>query len=118
MTFTQRLELSSARLGELKGHTATSQSPVDLGVGIQSVVDATTLLLVQNNLQCLAAVLLGAKSLANNLNRVHEIGEDSIVDGGECSGAGSLLLLRVARSSRPLGAGENSSRGKDQDMSV
>lgn len=112
-----RLELSSG-LGELEGNVAASEATVDLGVGVDAVVDASALLLVKDDLEELAAVLLGADTLADNLDGVAEIGQDGVVDGGQSAGAGTLLLLVVARAGSTLGAGENAARSEDQDVAV
>lgn len=40
------------------------------------------------------------------------------MDGGQCSGAGSLLCLAGAGSVGALGAGENAAGGEDQDVAV
>ena len=113
-----RLEVRGTSLGELEDDTAASQPPVDLGVGIQSVVNTTTLLLVEDDLQGLGAVLLGAETLADNLNGVDEIGQDSIMDSGESPGAGALLLLGVARAGGALGLRQDAARSQDQDVAV
>jgi hypothetical protein len=112
-----RLVLGTA-LGELEVDIAASEAAVDLGVSVQAVVDATTLLLVKDDLEELAAVLLGAETLADNLNGVGEVGQDGVVDSGESAGAGTLLLLGVARAGRALGAGQDAARGEDQDVAV
>jgi hypothetical protein len=112
-----RLVLGTA-LGELEVDVAASEAAVDLGVSVQAVVDATTLLLVKDDLEELAAVLLGAETLADNLNGVGEVGQDGVVDSGESAGAGTLLLLGVARAGRALGAGQDAARGEDQDVAV
>jgi len=57
------------------------------------VVNTSLLLLIENDLQDLAAIFLGAKTLANNFDGIDEIGKDSIVNCGECSGTRSLLSL-------------------------
>ena len=80
----QHLVLSTA-LRELKANTTSSQLLVDLGVSIESVVNTSLLLLVKDNLQDLATILLGAETLANNLDWVNQIGEDSVVNSGKSS---------------------------------
>lgn len=112
------LVLGGTRLGELEGDGAAGQAAVDLGVGVESVVDTTTLLLVEDDLEELAAILLGADALADNLDGVDEVGEDGIVDGGQGSRTRALLLEGVARAGGSLGAGQNAARGEDQDMAV
>lgn len=116
--FRLTLVFGSASLGELEGDGAARQSSVDLGVGVQSVVDATALLLVQDDLQQLAVILLGPQTLADNLDRVDKVAEDSVVDGSQSPRAGPLLLLGVARAGGALGARQDAARGKDQDVAV
>lgn len=116
--FRLTLVLGSASLRELKGDGAARQSSVDLGVGVESVVDTATLLLIEDNLQQLAVVLLGAQTLADDFDGVDEVGEDGVVDGSQSSRTGSLLLLGVAGASGSLGAGQDAARGKDQDVAV
>ncbi len=113
-----RLELSSAGLGELEDDATASQAAVDFRVGVEPVVDAATLLLVQDDLESLGAVLLGAETLADNLDGVDEVGQDGVVHGSEGARAGALLLEGVARAAGALGAGEDAARGEDQDMAV
>jgi len=105
-------------LGELKGDTAAGELAVDLGVGVEAVVDATTLLLVEDDLEELVAVLLGAEALADDLDGVDEVGEDGVVDGGEGAAVGALLLLGVAGAAGALGAGEDAARGEEDDVAV
>lgn len=40
------------------------------------------------------------------------------MDGGEGSGAGTLLLLGVAGTGRAAGAGENAAGGEEEDVAV
>jgi hypothetical protein len=82
------------------------------------VVNTTTLLLVEDDLEGLGAVLLGADALADDLDGVGEILEDGVVDGSESSRTGSLLLLGVAAAGRSLGAGQDAARSEDQDVAV
>ena len=110
--------LGIARLGELEVDVASSETAVNLGVGVESVVNTDTLLLVKDNLEDLGAVLLGADALANNLDGEAEIGKDGIVDSSQSARTGALLLLGVAGASRTLGAGQDAARGEDQDMAV
>ena len=103
---------------ELKVNTTASQLLVHLGVSIESVINTTFLLLIENDLQDLAAIFLGAETFADDLNGEDEIGEDCVVDGGECSGTRALLRERCARAVGALGAGENAARSEDQDVAV
>lgn len=107
-----------ASLREFEVNTATSQLSVNLGVSVESVVNASFLLLVEDDLQKLATIFLGADALAGNLDGVDEVGEDSIMDGGECPGTGTLLSLRCARAVGALGTGENAARGEEEDVAV
>lgn len=116
--FSTSLKLGAAGLGELEVDVAASQSSVDLRVGVESVVNATTLLLVKDDLEGLAAVLLGADTLADNLNGVGEIGQDGVVDSSQSAGTRALLLLGVAGAGRALGAGKDAARSQDEDVAV
>jgi hypothetical protein len=112
------LVLRGSGLGELEGDTTAGKTAVDLGVGVQAVVHTTALLLVQDDLEQLGAVLLGAETLADDLDGVDEVGQDGVVDSGQGSRTGALLLLGVAGAGRALGAGQNAARGQDQDVAV
>ena len=112
------LVLRGSRLGELEGDTTAGKTAVDLGVCVQSVVNTTALLLVEDDLEHLGAVLLGAETLANDLDGVDEVSQDGVVDGSEGSRTGALLLLVVAGAGRTLGAGQDAARGQDQDVAV
>lgn len=114
----QHLVLGSTSLGELEGNATAGELAVDLGVGVEAVVDAAALLLVEDDLEGLGAVLLGAETLADDLDREDEVGEDGVVDGGQGTAAGALLLLGVARAGGALGAGQDAARGEDQDVAV
>lgn len=104
--------------GELEATDTTGQFSVHLRVGVESVVDATSLLLVQDNLQNLASIFLGPEALSNNLDWVDNIGEDCLVDGGQSSAARALLSLRGAGSVGALGARQDAARCEDQDVAV
>jgi hypothetical protein len=112
------LVLNSSTLRKLEVNTTTSQLFVHLGVSIESVIHTTLLLLIKNNLQDLASVLLGAQSLANDLDGIDEVREDGVVDGSESSGTGTLLGEGGARTVGALGPGEDAARGEDQDVAV
>jgi hypothetical protein len=100
-------------LRELKRNTTTSQLSVHFRVGIESVVNASFLLLIEDNLQDLAAILLGAETLADNLNGVDKICEDGVVNGSQCPGTGSLLCEGSSGAVRSLWAGENAAGSED-----
>jgi hypothetical protein len=112
------LVLRDTTLRELKTNTTTSQLAVDLRVGIESVVNTSLLLLIEDNLQDLAAIFLGAETLAHDLDGVDEVSEDGVVHGGQCSGTGALLSEGCAAAVGALGAGEDTARGEDQDVAV
>lgn len=111
------LELSAA-LGELEGNGAAGEPAVDLAVSIKAVVDTTTLLLVEDDLEGLGAVLLGAGALANNLDGVDEVSEDGVVDSGQSAGAGALLGLVGARVDGALGAGQDAALSNEENVAV
>lgn len=117
MTFTERLDLVGC-LWELEVDTLAGQALVDLRVGVEAVVDATTLLLVEDDLEDLGAVLLGAQTLADNLNWVDEIGEDGVVDSGESSAAWALLGLRGAAAVAALWAWQDAAGSNDEHVAV
>ena len=105
-------------LWELKVHTLPSQPPIHLGVGIKTVVHTTALLLVEHDLEDLAAIFTGTDALADNLDRVDEVGEDGVVDGSERAGAGALLRLRRAAPVAAFWAWQDAAGGDDQDVAV
>jgi len=113
-----RLVIHSSAHREFKATNTACQLSVDLGVGVESVVDTTALLLVQDHLQDLASVLLCSESLSNNLDRVDHIGEDGLVDSGQGSAARALLSLRGAGSVGALGARQDAAGCEDQDVAV
>jgi hypothetical protein len=115
---TERLVLGGAGLGELEGDAAAGELAVDLGVGVEAVVDAAALLLVEDDLEGLVAVLLGAEALADDLDGVDEVGEDGVVDGGQGAAVGALLLLAVAGAGGALGARQDAARGQEEDVAV
>lgn len=114
----KRLVVGRRGLGELKVDALAGEALVDLGVGVEAVVDAAALLLVEDDLEDLAAVLAGADALADNLDGVDEVVQDGVVDGGQGARAGALLRLVAARAVAALGAGQDAARGDDQDVAV
>jgi hypothetical protein len=105
-------------LGKLEVDALASQTLVDLGVGVEAVVDTTTLLLVEDNLEDLGVVLLGTDALADDLDGVDEVGEDGVMDGGEGTGDGTLLGLGCAAAVAALGAGQDTAGSDDQHVAV
>lgn len=114
----RHLVLSRAGLGELEDDATASEALVNLRVGVESVVNTTALLLVKDDLEGLGAVLLGAETLADDLDGVDEVSQDSIVHSGESARARALLGLEVAGAGRALGSGKDAARSKDEDVAV
>ena len=112
------LVLSRAGLGEVEDDAAAGEALVNLRVGVESVVNTAALLLVKDDLEGLGAVLLGAETLADDLDGVDEVSQDSIVYSGESARAGALLGLEVAGAGRALGAGKDAARSEDEDVAV
>lgn len=112
------LVVGSSALGELEVDALASEALVDLRVGVEPVVDTTALLLVENDLENLAAVLTGAETLADDLDRIDEVGQDGVVDGGEGPRLWALLRLRAAGPVGALGTGQDATGSNDQDVAV
>lgn len=89
--------------GELKADHTASQLLVDRRECVDFVFDRRLLVLVQMDLDQLGTVELDAHALADNLGGEDEILEDRIVDRGEGSGTGPLLLQGIAGVARRLG---------------
>lgn len=104
--------------GELEDDALAGQFAVDLGVGVEAEVDAAALLLVEDDLEDLAAVLAGAGALADDLDGVDDVVEDGVMDGRQRPRVGPLLRLRRPRSIAAFGAGEDAARGQEEDVSV
>ena len=94
----KHLVISTTANWELEVAGSASQLSVDLRVGVKSVIHTASLLFIKHDLQYLAIVLLGAYSLANDLDWVHNIGQNSIVDSSQSPGSWSLLCLRSSGS--------------------
>lgn len=112
------LVLSSSTLWELEVDTTAGKAAVDLGVGVESVVDTSLLLLVKDDLEDLGAVLLGAETLANDLDWEDEVGEDGVVHSGQCAGTWALLGERSAGAGGALWAWQNAAGSEDDDVAV
>lgn len=82
------------------------------------MVNTTTLLLVQDDLEGLGAVLLGAGTLADDLDGVDEVGEDGVVDSSQSAGTGTLLLLVGTRAGGALGAGQDAALSNEENVAV
>lgn len=112
------LVLSSSSLWELEVDTTASKAAVDLGVSVESVVDTSLLLLVKDDLEDLGAVLLGAETLANDLDWEDEVGEDGVVDCGQCARAWALLGEGGAGAGGALWAWQDAAGSEDDDVAV
>lgn len=104
--------------GELEVDTLAGQLLVHLRVGVEAVVNTTTLLLVKNDLEDLGAVLLGAHALANNLDGVDEVGKDGVVDSSQSARTRALLGLAGARAVAALRAGQDAAGSDNEDVAV
>lgn len=82
------------------------------------MVNTTLLLLVQDDLQGLGAILLGTSALANDLDGVDEVGQDGLVDSGQSARTGALLGLVGARGDGALGAGQDAALSNEEDVAV
>ena len=82
------------------------------------MVVSSLLLLIENNLEDLGAILLGAQTLTDNLDWVDEIAEDSVVNGSERTGTWALLGLGSAGTVGTLWAGKDTAGSEDDNGSV
>lgn len=99
---------------EFENDVLAGELAVDLAEGVNLVVNTSTLLGVEEDLDDLVAILLGADALANDLGRVDEVAKDSVVDGGKSPGARALLL--DARAAAWLG--KNAALSKEDNVAV
>ena len=74
------------------------------------MIDGVPLLLIENDLEHLAAVFLCAQALAHDFDGEDQVGQDGIVHGGQGSRARALLRLRGARAVGALRAREDAAR--------
>jgi hypothetical protein len=103
---------------ELKPYTPPRQLLVHLPIRIESVIHTAPLLLIQHDLQHLAPVLLRPDPLPHNLDWVHHIRQNRLMDGRECSRARTLLGLVRAAAVGAFGAREDAAGCEDEDMAV
>ena len=103
---------------ELKHYTPPRQLLVHLPIRIQSVINTTPLLLIQYNLQQFTPVLLCPNSLPYNLNRVHHIRQDRVMNSSKGSGARTFLGLVRTAAVGTLGPWENAAGREDEHMAV
>lgn len=82
------------------------------------MVNAAALLLVEDDLERLAAVLLGAGTLADDLNGVDKVVKDGVVDGRQGAGTGALLLLVGAGVGGALGLRKDAALSNEEDVAV
>lgn len=109
---------SGSTLRKLENNCTTGQATVDLAVGVEAVVNAAALLLVEDDLERLAAVLLGAGTLADDLNGVDKVVKDGVVDGRQGAGTGALLLLVGAGVGGALGLRKDAALSNEEDVAV
>ena len=110
------LVISPTAHREFKPNPPPRQLPIHLRISIQSVIHTAPLLLIQNHLHHLRPILLGPHALPDDLDRVHDVRENGVVDGGQGARAGPLLRLRGARAAASFGAREDAARGQEDDV--
>lgn len=103
---------------KFKLNTFACQLFVNLTVGIQPVVNSTTLLLVQHNFRSLCTILAGPDTLADNFNRIDEVAKNCVVDGSKGTRARALLLLSRTGTIRAPGSGKNAARSDHENVAV
>jgi hypothetical protein len=82
----------SGDLGELENDGLSGELLVNSAEGVDLVVNTSTLLGVEEDLDDLVAVLLGADALANDQGGEDKVLQDGIVDSGQSARTGALLL--------------------------
>jgi hypothetical protein len=82
----------SGDLGELENDGLSGELLVNSAEGVDLVVNTSTLLGVEEDLDDLVAVLLGADALANDQGGEDKVLQDGIVDSGQSARTGTLLL--------------------------
>ena len=112
------LVFPSSRHRKLKAYPPSRQPPINLRVSIESVIHASSLFLVQYHLQHLTSILSRSCPLSYNLDRVYEICQDGIVNGGKCAGTRSFLCLGGTGSIGTFGARKDSSGREEEDVSI
>jgi hypothetical protein len=103
---------------KLKAHTPSSQLSINLPISVQPVIHPTLLLLIKNDLQHFTSIFLGPNPLADNLNRIDDIGQDGIMHRSQGTGARSFLSLRGPATVGAFGTGENASGSEDENVAV
>jgi hypothetical protein len=99
-------------------HIGARQPLVHLLVRLHAVLHRGLLLLVQDDLEDLAAVLALQDATADDLDGVDQVGHDGLVDGLEGTRTRALLLLAVSAAVGALGSGEDAAGCDDDDMAV
>lgn len=87
-------------------------------ISIQPIIHLSPLLLIRYHLQHLTPTLPRSRPLTHNFNRVHNITENGIVDGGKDAGMKALLGLRGARAVGTFGTGKDAAGGEEEDVTV
>lgn len=72
-------------LRELKIDTFASQALVHLRVSVEPVIHTPTLLFIEHDLEKFTAILSCPDTFTHNLNRIDEVGKDSIMDSSKRS---------------------------------
>ena len=103
---------------ELKPYTPPCQLLVHLPVRIEPIIHPAPLLLIQHDLQHLTPVLLRPDTLPYDLNRVHDISQDGVVDSSQGSGTGPLLGLVAAAAVGAFWAWQDAAGREDEDVAV
>jgi len=79
--------------GELEHDVLVGQRLVDLGERVQLGLDVDEVLGVEEHFQHLGAIHLISNALANNLSRIYDVIQDSIVNGSQSPGSRARSLL-------------------------
>ena len=103
---------------ELEIDPLPRQTPIDLGISIETIIDASPLLLVQDDFQDLTAVLAGLDAFPDDLDGVDDVGQDGVVHGRQRARVRPFLRLRGARPVAAFRAGQDAARGQEEDVSV
>lgn len=104
--------------GKLEHDPLTGEFPIDFSIGVEAEIDAAALLLVQDDLEHLTAILAGAGALADDFDRVDDVVEDGVMDGGQSARVGPFLRLRRSRSIAAFGPREDAARSEEEDVAV
>ena len=103
---------------KLKANPLLRQLPSHFRISVQPIIHTSPLLLIEYHLQHLTPTLPRSRPLTHNFNRVHNITENGIVDGGKDAGMRALLGLRGARAVGTVGTGKDAAGGEEEDVTV